>query len=64
MKFKIEVSRLWSEYGEIIVDAEDEIEASDMVYDRENWDDGEIDWGDMQLDGMVVENVIKIKGKK
>jgi hypothetical protein len=58
MRFKVKVSREWTEYGEVEVDAADEDEARDIARDYLSSGDTDIDWdGNMDPGKDDVESV-------
>lgn len=55
--YRVEVSREWTEPGEVVVEAADEEEARDIVQEMLSDGDGDIEWRDMDPGKDCVESV-------
>lgn len=42
--FKVQVSREWTEYGEVTVEADDEVDAKELVMEILSNDDDSVEW--------------------
>ena len=56
-KFKVKISREWTEYGEVYIEANNKNEAREIVMEMLSDDDQDIEWGEMDPGKDEIESV-------
>lgn len=61
MKFKVTICRHWKEYGEVIVEAEDKLDAREVARDIITSGDDGVEWEEMTPESDDVEDVMEVE---